>query len=31
MTITEKAKGPLKELLDSRPGKVFTVFIQGFG
>ena len=31
MIITEKAKDPLKELLDSHPGNVFTVFVQGFG
>ena len=31
MTITDKAKEPLKEIADSRPGKILTVFVQGFG
>jgi Fe-S cluster assembly iron-binding protein IscA len=31
ITITEKAKETLKELLADNPGKVLSIFLQGHG
>ena len=31
MQITENAKQPLADVLEKHPGRVFTLFIQGFG